>query len=487
MALKETIKNLPDSPGVYIFKDIAGKIIYIGKAGSLKRRILSYFAKTIASPKTEALILNIASVDFIFTKTEAEALIYEASLVKEHQPKYNVDLKDDKRYPLLKLTLNEEYPRLMIVRQQKDDGALNRTVQGGAMHHTVHGRAKYYGRYTSAKLLRQALSYMRKAFPLRTCKTFPKSACLNYHIGQCIAPCIEKSNKDQYAKIVKELQLFLEGKKDLLIKDLTGQMEEESKNKNFENAAQLRDRIRALSFVYDKDAFEIASQQLQQIKKILRLDVIPRRIDAFDISNIYGTHAVGSMVSFYEGRPDKENYRRFRIKTVEKIDDYMMLKEVLIRRLKRIRDEKLPFPNLIIIDGGKGHLNTAKNTLEEFGLSKIPVISIAKRFEEIFVIGRKAPLKLPGNSKALQLIMRIRDEAHRFAISYHHRIRSWLTTESLLDEIPGIGPKRKKELIAHFGSINDIRNASVEDLKKAVSIDEKTAKTILNALSRKGI
>lgn len=462
MALKETIKNLPDAPGVYIFKDSSGKIIYIGKAGSLKKRVSSYFSKTPASPKTEALISNIASVDFILTKTEAEALIYEASLVKEHQPKYNVDLKDDKRYPLLKLTLNEEYPRLMIVRQQKDD------------------RAGYFGRYTSAKLLRQALSYLRIAFPLRTCRNIPKSACLNYYIGQCIGPCVTK--KEDYIKIVKELQLFLEGKKDLLIKQLVMKMEEASRQKNFEEAARLRDRIRALTFVIDKEGFEIIGNQLRQLQQALKLDAIPRRIDAFDISDIFGKYAVGSMVSFYEGRPDKDNYRRFRIKTVKKIDDYMMIKEVLTRRLKRIREEKLPFPDLIIIDGGKGHLNTAKNTLEEFGLSKIPVISIAKRSEEIFVTDKRAPLKLPSNSRALQLIQRIRDEAHRFAISYHHRIRKWLTSESLLDEIEGIGPKRKKDLIRHFGSIENIRNANLEDLKNIV--DEKTAQRIHNALSK---
>ncbi|MDB4349585.1 excinuclease ABC subunit UvrC [Omnitrophica bacterium] len=405
MDIKEEIKGFPSSPGVYIMKDARKRAIYIGKAGSLKKRVSSYFTRSSTSPRIDLLVSEVRSIDYIPTNSEAEALIYEASLIKSARPKFNIELKDDKSYPYLKLTLNEEYPRLFITRRKTNDGAV------------------YYGPYTDVKLLRQALTFMRTVFPLRTCKRLGRRLCMNYHLLKCLGPCEERIGKKAYRRVVDELMLFLEGKRSLLLDELSRRMEKASRELNFEEATRIRNRIRSLSTVVTKRGVPSPMDQIDELKFVLNLRRRPKRIEAFDISNIRGKEAVGSMVSFYDGDPDKNNYRKFRIKTVVVIDDYKMMREVVRRRYRRLLDEKRVLPDLIIIDGGRGHLTSALKELKALGIKKIPVIGIAKEFEHIYIPKRQLPVILPKDSSVLQLIRRIRDEAHRFARSYHLVLR----------------------------------------------------------------
>ncbi len=405
MDIKEKLKSLPNGPGVYIFKDERGKALYVGKAISLKKRVSAYFRKTsYYSPKTEALILNIKDLEYIPTASETQALLLEASLIKENQPKYNVEFRDDKSFPEVKVT-DEDFPAIFVCRPKRKN------------------RARYFGPYTNAKLLRQALKAIRRVFPFRSCRTMPKKPCLNYYLNLCPAPCIGRIKRRDYREIIKRICLFLEGKQEELIKDLSIKMGKEAKEKNFEKAAKLRDQIKALSsLMYTSEFSGWDKEGLGELRRVLRLPKLPRRIEAFDISNIFGKEAVGSMVSFYDGKPNKNNYRKFRIKTVGQIDDYKMLAEVIQRRYRRVKKEKLPYPDLILIDGGKGHLSVAKRELKNLGLS-LPLMGITKGEEEIYCVGKKAPLILPSNSAALHLLQRIRDEAHRFALAYHHILR----------------------------------------------------------------
>ena len=394
MDIKEKLKALSDSPGVYLMKNKEGGIIYIGKAVSLRKRVASYFNKEVSSYRTDVLRSNIADIDYIITGSEEEALLLEAALIKEKQPKFNVLLKDDKRYPLLKLSVNEKFPRLVIVRRKRKDKAI------------------YFGPYTNAKLLRKALGIMRKIFPLRTCNMMPKTPCLNYHIGQCLAPCLhvsqpsrEKTGKNVYDQVVRDVTLFLKGKKSELIKNLSLRMKEAASSKNFEEAARLRDQIQALSVIGGK----CKKQGLFSAE----------RIEGFDISNISGREAVGSMVSFLNGRPDKSNYRRYKIKTVLAIDDYKMIEEVLMRRYKKLLTGNLPLPDLVLIDGGKGHVGIARSVLDSLGLNKIKALGIAKKEETIFSEFGQENI----SDDFRKLLQYVRDEAHRFAQSYHHVLR----------------------------------------------------------------
>jgi len=404
MGIKKTIKGLPDAPGVYLFKDKKSKVLYIGKASSIKKRVSSYFQRSVKLPRTELLVSQIKDVDFIPTRSEAEALIYEASMVRTMRPKYNVELKDDKSYPYLKLT-KEEYPRLMITRRRVSDGS------------------RYFGPYTNVKLLKQALSYMKRVFPLRTCNRLSKKICLAFHIGECTGPCERKTTKKEYNRIVRELILFLEGKRTRLLKDLSKHMRVSSKAMDYETAAKIRDRISALSVATDGGVKISGFDEVEDLKNLLNLRRRLRRIDAFDISNISGVEAVGSMVVFVNGEPEKAEYRKYKIRTVEGINDYAMMKEVVTRRYKRALEERLDMPDLIIIDGGRGHLNTALEALKELGFEKKVVIGIAKEFERIWLPGKNIPLILHKNSPVLHLIQRIRDEAHRFAHSYFRLLR----------------------------------------------------------------
>lgn len=408
MGIKEKLEVIPHSPGIYMMKDSKGEILYIGKAKDLSKRVSSYFQEhRPRSARQMSLLERVRDLDYIMTASEEEALIYESNLIKEKKPKYNIELKDDKSFPFLKLTLSEKFPRLIIARKKVDDGS------------------RYFGPYTRVKLLRSAVSIMKSIFPLRTCKKIPDEVCLSYHIGQCAGPCIKRISQSDYREIVEQLILFLEGKKTRLLKELTRSMNEEARRERFEEAAIIRNRIAALSEVPGKKLREYSGwgDVAVKLKRLLRLPRLPLKIEAFDVSNIRGKEATGSMVYFNNGKPDKTNYRKFKIKDVEGIDDYAMIQEIVRRRYKRLKEEGGPFPDLIIIDGGKGHLQTAYKELLRLNLRHVPIVSIAKEHERIYTLGSKTPLDINSDSQLLYFIQQIRDEAHRFALKYHHKLR----------------------------------------------------------------
>lgn len=458
--IKSKLNKLPDSPGVYLMLNRNKKIIYVGKAKSLKKRVRSYFSSQEKQHRIKLLVENIFDIDFLITATEAEALILEAALIKENKPKFNIEIKDDKAYPLLRLSTNEKFPRLKIVRRKKND------------------KSQYFGPYTSAKLLRQALNLMRRIFPLRTCNVMPKSVCLNYHLKQCQGPCQNLISKNDYDKIVANLLLFLRGRKKDLIKKLSKEMTRYANGQNFEKAIELRNTIESLSSVPVASVRYFLSDQIEDLKKVLRLKKAPLNIEGYDISNISGAEAVGSMVYFKKGKPYKNNYRRFKIKTITGIDDYAMMQEVLKRRFQGKLSSDLPLPDLIIIDGGKGHLHAASKQMSDLKIN-IPIISIAKKFEHIYVQWQEKPVALSLKSKALRLIISVRNEAHRFAIGFHRNMRKKQMLLSELDQIPGIGKKRKQILQKAFDDIKSLKLINIKQLLKIKGIDEKTAKNII--------
>ena len=400
--LRAKIGKIPDTSGVYLMKDSDGRVIYVGKAKSLKKRLSNYFGRLLDT-KTMMLMSNVADIEYRLTPTESLALLLEASLIHKYEPKYNVSLRDDKSFPLVKIT-NEEFPAVCVTRKRENDGAI------------------YFGPYTSAWLLREALKIIRKHFPYRSCRQMPKKACIYYRIGLSPAPCIGKISKREYARTIKNISLILEGKTDLLARKLLRVMKLKAKARQFEEAAKIRDQVNALSAISQNYAGSANQGELEDLKNLLQLKKLPERIEGFDISNISGKEACGSMVSFYRGLPDKNNYRRFRIKTINTIDDYAMIAEVIRRRYSRLVEEKLPLPGLTLIDGGKAHLLTAAREISSLGLN-IPLVSIAKEEEHIYMLDQSRPIKLATDTPALNLIRRVRDEAHRFAVAYHHILR----------------------------------------------------------------
>lgn len=407
MDIKEKISRLPASPGVYIMKDCSGSVLYVGKAINLRKRVSSYFyPRRALSKRLKILTGKVADIAYVGTSTEAEALIYENSLIKRLAPRYNVALKDDKSYPALKLTVNEKFPRLFITRVRVKDGAL------------------YYGPYTSAKLLKEALTTLRRVFPLRTCVKLPGRVCINYHIKQCPGPCSGKVDRKSYMDVVTELKLFLAGNRPDFTKHLTAKMLEASKVERYEEAALVKAKIEALSSMKERTISYTPRDEVDELKAMLGISGPVEIIEAFDVSNIMGEDAVGSMVYFYKGKPRKSEYRKFRIKSVAGIDDYSMMREIVARRYTRLLKEGKALPDLILIDGGKGHMGAAQGELAKLNLSKIPVVGIAKEFEHVYCKGRDEPVILPDDSKSLHLLERIRDEAHRFAINYHRALRS---------------------------------------------------------------
>jgi excinuclease ABC subunit C len=407
MDLKEKVSGLPLQPGVYIFKDGDGKVLYVGKASSLRNRVRSYFQRSKDhGPRIEALVGKIRDISFVTTATEAEALLYESNLIKEYQPKYNVELRDSKTYPLIKITMSDDFPRVLITRGRKSDGSI------------------YFGPYTDATLLHEAVKAIRRIFMFRTCPSLPKKACVYDDLGLCSAPCEGKISKEDYAGRIKEVILFIEGKKSELIRRLTARMKEYSEGKRFEEAAEVRNQIEALSTAVNRRTGAVSGAQgLSELGEVLGMKSLPARIEAFDISNIKGESACGSMVSFRDGRPDKSNYRMFRIKEVEGQDDYAMMREIVRRRYSGVLKRGDALPDLILIDGGRGHLSSAAIETKALGLGNIPMIGLAKVFEHIYTLDKALPIALPPSSKALQLIQRVRDESHRFAIRYHHILR----------------------------------------------------------------
>lgn len=617
--LEYQLSILPKSPGVYIMRNSLGEIIYIGKAKVLRNRVRQYFRKgSRLDRKTQMMVSNVAEFEYIVTDSEMESLILEQNMIKENMPKYNISLKDDKRFPFIKVTVNEDFPRVLMTRRTENDGA------------------RYFGPYTDVTSLHETLNAIKKVYPIRTCSRVINDGgpytrpCLNYHLGLCKAPCAGYISKEEYGKMVSDILDILNGNENSFKKDLKKQMEEAAENLEFEKAAQIRDKFLALEKIqkkqrmyftsketdedyvaffsdetdtcfqvfflrdgkiqgredfflkdtmepdpdyvmeeflesfYGKTAYipkniyvsnlsdreliteflsvkagskisvevplrgekkrlidlvarnarvsleafkgkktrdkELQEKALHQLSELLNLDIFPSRIESFDISNIAGVDSVGSMVVFEEGKPKNSDYRRFRIKTVKGANDYDSLKEIIKRRFSRgleeirdIRDEKIElsqgkfsfFPDLILMDGGKGQISAALEVLNELGID-IPVAGLVKddRHRTRGIIFNNQELDLKGKNNILLLITRIQDEVHRFAITYHRSLRNRNQINSVLDQIPGVGPKRRKELLMTFGDIEKIRKATEKELLEVPSVDSKTAKSIVQYFAK---
>ncbi len=470
--LKERIRTLPNTPGVYLFKGDDGRILYIGKARELKKRVGSYFLGKDFTPKINVLLNRISDVEIIETQTEVDALLLEAQLVHKHDPRYNTQLKDDKSYPLLKIT-GDRFPRLFVTRTKS----------------AKEPKAIYYGPYTDAKLLREAARIINSIFPIRKCRTLPKKACLYYHIGQCIAPCIKPEVKPNYDWLINEIKLFLKGGRKSLIDYLTERMKEAAVEFRFEDAKFFKDQIEALGW-FRKKRFNfkhpeggIGLRGTLELKQTLELERLPEKIVCFDVSNIQGDEAVASKVCFFRELSNTLEYRRYKIKTVSRIDDYAMISEAVRRMIVGIKEgRESALPDLIMIDGGLGHLNTVKRVLEEEHCSEVSLISLAKRFEFVYSPKKSKPIIFPPNSSALRLLQKIRDEAHRFAITYHRHLKARKLTQSILDEIEGVGEKRKKLLLSSFESLDELQATPVEILARMEGMNLPTAERVINYL-----
>jgi excinuclease ABC subunit C len=582
---------------VYLFKDKEGKVIYVGKAANLKSRVRSYFGNpSNLPPKIQRLVPTIQDLEFVITNSEQEALILECDTIKRYAPKFNASLKDNKTFPYLKIDIGEDWPGVCITRRMLKDGA------------------RYFGPFASAGSVRKTLRLIKKIFPYRSCSKRidgkDKRPCLDYHIHQCLGPCIGAVDKKEYREVVNQVILFLQGKQELILRELNARMKAASQQLQFERAALLRDQIDAIEKVIEgqriavtlrgekdiiglaqnetlayvelffirndklvgRDHFtmervqddspgqimtsfvkqyyasasyipslillqhpvdeptilsewlaqqrggkvelrvpqrgakkklvdtvaanaarglelaqaremktEVISSGLQELKNRLRLPKMPQRIECYDVSNIQGALAVGSMIVLEKGWPKPAHYRRFRIKTVAGADDYAMIQETLRRRFKRGLTGEGAWgiiPDLVLIDGGRGQLNAALEVRQELKLDPIPMASLAKENEEVFIPGDPRPVRIAKDSPALHILQRARDEAHRFAIGYHRKLRRKEVIISVLDEIPGIGPERKKALLKKFGSIQAIKEASLEELSQAKGITSALAKRV---------
>lgn len=421
----EKVKQFPTTPGVYLMKDAQGRVVYIGKAKNLRARAGSYFLKTAADDRRiRDWIGEVADVDFLPAESEVDALLIEARLIKDVQPKYNHDLKDDKSFPYLQITTGEDFPRVNFTREPLDRGV------------------RLYGPFTSAKSLRGAIQVLQRIFKFRTCSLDIEEGdarwrwfrpCLLYSINQCTAPCNLGISSEAYKKDVQRLKLFLDGKKDAVVKEIEEEMREASKALQFEKAARLRDELKALQTLSLRGDLEKHAQPevfyvdprrgLKGLKKILALDAVPRTIDCVDVAHLGGTETVGSLVTFVDGLPFKPGYRRYRIKSVSGIDDFASIREVVARRIKGLQERDEPFPDVFMIDGGKGQLSAALAAFEALKIAPPTLISLAKREEEIFLPGESEPIMLSRRSYALRLLQYVRDEAHRFAQHYHHLLR----------------------------------------------------------------
>lgn len=612
--IQDELKKLPDKPGVYIMKDDKGYIIYIGKAINLKKRVRQYFQESSTkSTKVKTMVSNIKEFEYIITDSELEALILESNLIKKHKPKYNVLLRDDKQYPYIKVTLNENYPRVIKTRRVQKDGA------------------KYFGPYTSTGAVNDTIDIIRDLYPIRTCKLKLKEGekvrerpCLNYYIGKCNAPCMGNVKHNGYMEMINEIIMFLSGKEEKLLNIIEEKMKTSSKKKDFEEAARYRDQVMSLRHILEKqkivnnnnidqdvigmakgiddacvqiffvrngkligrehfiltdiegkdrgeilgsftkqfylgssyvpkeilieeefedmnivskwlsekrsskvyikiprrgeknhlmemvrkNAIETLKQYsdrikrnmrqnkdtLRELKNLLGIDEIPNRIEAFDISNIQGVESVGSMVVFEEGQKKSSDYRRFKIKSINGPNDYGSMEEILWRRFNRGLEEKKLikqnkigvesfsiFPDLIMVDGGKGQVNIALKVLKEFNLD-IPVCGLIKDdfHRTRGIIYNNKEITIPKGNEVFKLITRIQDEAHRFAISYHRSLRGKKAFKSILDDIKGIGKKRKKALLKELGSIDKIKEASIEELRDIKGMDIRAAEAVYN-------
>jgi excinuclease ABC subunit C len=642
--IQSVLNSLPHKPGIYLMKDAQGTILYVGKANSLYNRVRSYFQESSdLGPKNRSMVARVDDIEFLVVKNEVEALVLESNYIKQYRPKYNVLLRDDKNYPYIKVSLTEDFPRVYRVRSFQRDGN------------------RYFGPYTNSGAVDATLDLLNKLFTFRTCrydasnwapprngeppagwkqKLLPRP-CTQYYIHRCIAPCVGYATREEYDAVIQQVILFLEGKHEEVVKNLEKQMEEAAENLNFEEAARIRDRIKAVERILEKqriihtegqddqdvialargedetsaqvfffrsgkligreffilqgtrdsspgeimssflqqfyessphipaeiiveaepddrmviqswlkekrggavaisvpkrgeklrlvemvkqNAQEVLEQQrikwltdsqktqmaLEELQDALNLAAPPYRIECYDVSNTQGTNSVGAMVVFEAGRPKNSEYRRFKIKTVEGPNDFASHQEMLRRRFRRqVTNEKegagrseekegqigeqaepetplqhdWAMPDLIIIDGGKGQLSAAMEVLQELHID-IPTVGLAKENEEIFIPGSPDPIILPRSSQGLYLVQRIRDEAHRFGITYHRKLRSERTFKSVLDEIPGIGPKRKKALMKHYGSVRAISAASIDDLAALNGMSRDAAERVKEYIGR---
>ncbi len=592
-----------------------GLVLYVGKASNLRNRLRSYFTNSRKpDPKVRRLVKLIEDFDFIITESEQEALILECNLIKEYQPRFNSRLKDDKTYPFIKIDTSEAFPRVYITRNISKDS-----------------NSKYFGPFASAGSVRRTLGLLKKLFPYRSCTKVitgeDSRACLDYHIGRCVGPCIGAADEKEYGEVIDQVSMFLEGDTRQIVQSIKGRMKLEAENLHFEKAAALRDQVSAIEKVNEgqkvltlkadnldiigcsqtsSDAWaeiffvrqgkligrdnylmtvgefddlssvqtafikqfykvtpyvpptiltqsmvgeekeslenflkskrgsrvkiitpirgerkklvnmvvENANQGMQQLRvtrfvesgnndtgmielqEALSLPEKPSRIECYDISNIQGTNAVGSMVVFQDGKPKPSDYRRFKIKTVNQVDDYSMMREMLSRRFKRLKEVNsidtnpvskattrkdtkwTETPKLVLIDGGKGHLGAALQVFLELGINDVPLASLAKENEELFIPDFQEPIVLPRNSQGLYLVQRARDEAHRFAVTYHRKRRSKNTIRSSLDMVPGIGPKKRRQLLTKYGSVAKIRESSLEDIASTPGLTKKLAEAI---------
>ncbi len=634
--IQSVLNSLPHKPGIYLMKDAQGTILYVGKAISLYNRVRSYFQESSdLGPKNRSMVAKVDDIEFVVVKNEVEALVLESNYIKQYRPRYNVLLRDDKNYPYIKVSLTEDFPRVYRVRSFQRDGN------------------RYFGPYTNSGAVDSTLDLLNKLFGYRTCrydasswapprdgeppaawkqKLLPRP-CTQYYIHRCIAPCVAYATREEYDTVIQQVILFLEGKHDEVIKHLHEQMEQASDNLNFEEAARIRDRIKAVERILERqriihtegqddqdvialasgedetsaqvfffrsgkligreffilqgtrdsspgevmssflqqfyessphvpsevivevepddravvqtwlkekrggtvvitapkrgeklrlvemvkqNAQEVLEQQrikwltdsqktqlaLEELQEALNLAVPPQRIECYDISNTQGTNSVGAMVVFEAGRPKNSEYRRFKIKTVEGPNDFASHQEMLRRRFRRLAQSdgqiaenagstelEAPLqhdwaiPDLIIIDGGKGQLSAAMEVLQELHID-IPTVALAKENEEIFIPGSPDPIILPRSSQGLYLVQRIRDEAHRFGITYHRKLRSERTFKSVLDEIPGIGPKRKQALMKHYGTVRAISSASVDELASLDGMTRDAAEKVKEYIGR---
>ncbi len=476
--------EIPAKPGVYIYRDRFGKVIYVGKASNLRRRMSSYFhpsRRATADPKLRSLINSIDSWNFEVVNTETEALLLEAKLIKTYAPHYNVLMRDDKRYLLLKIDWNEKFPTLTLARIRKS------------------GNFEYFGPFPNGSALRATLEYLLRHFGLRACRDSEPDAetkkhCLKRIIKDCCAPCNGDITPEAYRQRLDAALAVLKGNISDLRKELQETMAEASRNMNFEKAAKTRDILDNLEAVFGRRSRIFRTPELpdrnpgvEAVKSLanhLGLKEIKNPIIGFDISNILGTLAVASLVSFSDGKPCRENYRRFRIKTVEGSDDFAMMNEAVNRHFGRLIRENRPLPGLMLVDGGKGQLSSALNALAKLKCPPFPVIGLAKRNEEIFLPGRSEPVIIDRHDPALRLLQSVRDEAHRFAITFHRSLRMKALEHSLLDEVPGIGKTRKMQLLKTFGSVQGIKKSSPQEIaEKIPGIGEKVAEKLLEHLN----
>lgn len=469
--IRTKLGRLPHKPGIYLMKDRFGTVIYVGKARDLRRRVSQYFHPSRRHAwdlKLQALVEAISDFDTHQVNSEPEALLLEGKLIKEFKPRYNVSFKDDKRFLLIKVNLNDPIPNFVITRLKKED------------------QARYFGPFVDSVAARRTLDIAKKQFFLRSCKAFTPNGndykhCMYRHLKFCTAPCIGNVTTEEYKLQVKSACEFMDGQIESIREQLKHEMELASKGLNFEKAAQLRDAIASLEVStqkqrnFDRVPYSLPlaihpEEDMEQLGRILGLSTPPIRIEGYDISNISGSFSVGSLVSFYKGKPDPSGYRRFRIKSVTQQDDFACMAEVIERRYTRLKREsscekqESSFPQLIVIDGGLGQVNAAYGVLKELGLGEIPIIGLAKKLEEIYRPGESSPLVLDHSLGALKLLQRIRDESHRFANNYNAQLRLRKIQESILDELPGIGEHRKADLLKRFGSVHRLRRATVEEI-----------------------